>query len=296
MPVVYPEGGLRMTAQDAMQSAQEFVIRSRVEGGLVSIAKTADAYQLSFVPEMADRTWNLAGTISLGSFDTVEAAADVAWSQYAATDGNWESAPENIVGNEPARSVVPAIDGRHIRQHGDQPQSEGFRSTFLGHPLHPQLILLPAGLLPYSFVMDVMHHATGEQSYADAAYHTMWGGFVGGLAAGAAGAVDYMSIDRDSKSKPVANLHAAMNIGMMALYGVNLLSRRNGGRRPGVFSTLLSGIGAAGLLVSAWYGAHLVYDHGMRVRGVDELSGAKDIAPPGDETVRDKLEAVPLSR
>ena len=283
-----------MTAQHAMEAAQEFVIRSHVEGGLVSIAKTADGYQLSFVPQMADGSWNLAGTMSLGSFESVEAAADAAWSQYAATDGSWETAPENIVGSERAQSVVPTVEGRHIRQHGDQPQSEGFRSTFLGHPLHPQLILLPAGLLPYSFVMDVMHHATGRQSYADAAYHTMWGGFVGGLAAGAAGAVDYMSIDENSKSKPVANLHAAMNIGMMALYGVNLLSRRNPERRPGVFSTLLSGIGAAGLLVSAWYGAHLVYDHGMRVRGVDELSAAKDIAPPGDDTVRETLEAVPL--
>lgn len=281
-----------MTAQNAMQAAQDFVIRSHVEGGLVSIARTADGYQLSFVPGMSDGSWNLAGTLSLGTFDSVEAAADAAWSQYAATDGSWETAPENIVGHERALSSVPTVEGHHIRQHGAEPRQEGFRSTFLGHPLHPQLILLPAGLLPYSFVMDVMHHATGEQSYADAAYHTMWGGFVGGLAAGAAGAVDYFSIDENSESKPIANLHAAMNLGMMALYGVNLLTRRNGGRRPGLFSTLLSGIGTAGLLVSAWYGAHLVYEHGMRVRGVDELSKAKDIAPPGDESVRDTLETV----
>lgn len=282
-----------MTAQNAMQAAQDFVIRSHVEGGLVSIARTTDGYQLSFVPQMNDGSWNLAGTLSLGTFDSVEAAADAAWSQYAATDGSWETAPENIVGHERALSSVPTVEGHHIRQHGAGPRQEGFRSTFLGHPLHPQLILLPAGLLPYSFVMDVMHHATGEQSYADAAYHTMWGGFVGGLAAGAAGAVDYFSIDENSESKPIANLHAAMNLGMMALYGVNLLTRRNGGRRPGLFSTLLSGIGTAGLLVSAWYGAHLVYEHGMRVRGVDELSKAKDIAPPGDETVKDTLETVP---
>ena len=283
-----------MTAQDAMQTAQEFVVRARVEGGLVSIAKTADQYLLSFIPQMADGTWNLAGTITLGTFETLEAAADAAWSQYSATDGSWEPAPENIVGNEPAQSSVPTVEGRHIRQHGDQPRpAEGFRSTFLGHPLHPQLILMPAGLLPYSFVMDVMHHATGKQSYADAAYHTMWGGFVGGLAAGAAGAVDYTSIREESPSKPIANLHAAMNIGMMALYGINLLSRRKCGRRPGLFSTILSGVGTAGLLVSAWYGAHLVYEHGMRVRGVDELSAAKDLAPPGDEAVKDTLEAVP---
>jgi uncharacterized membrane protein len=219
-------------------------------------------------------------------------AADTAWTQCGVDPEAWDPAPENIVGAEPAESLVPSVEGHHLRHHGAR-EHEGMRATFLGHPLHPQLILFPAGLLPYSFVMDVMHHATGKQSYADAAYHTMWGGVIGGLAAGAAGAVHYASIRDESTSKPVANLHAAMNIGIMGLYALNLVTRRNGNRKPGLLSTVLSGIGTAGLLVSAWYGAHLVYDHGMRVRGVDELADARDVAPPGDEYAKDALEQVP---
>jgi uncharacterized membrane protein len=285
-----------VTAQEALHSASSFVIRSWVEGGLIAIARTADAWNLSFIPQMADGSWNLAATISLGTFESVEEAARIAWSQYAATDGSWEPAPENIIGDEPAISSVPAVEGHHIRRHGDQSSTEGFRSTFLGHPLHPQLILLPAGLLPYSFVMDMMHHATGKQSYADAAYHTMWGGFLGGLAAGAAGAVDFLSISEESEARPIANLHASLNAGMMALYAANLLSRRGENRRPRLLSTILSGIGTVGLLASAWYGAHLVYEHGLRVRGVDELSAAKDVAPPGDDTLRETLATLPASK
>jgi len=58
--------------------------------------------------------------------------------------------------------------------------------TFAGHPLHPQLISFPLGLLPFSLVMDFLHKATGEDCYKESAYHCMMGGVVGGLAAGAA--------------------------------------------------------------------------------------------------------------
>lgn len=108
-----------MTAHDAMETAQGSTIRSHVEGGLVSIAHAAEGYQLSFIPQMPDGSWNLAGTLSLGTFATIDAAAAAAWSQYAATDGNWEAAPENIVGKEPAESLVPSVEGHHIGQHDD---------------------------------------------------------------------------------------------------------------------------------------------------------------------------------
>ncbi len=56
--------------------------------------------------------------------------------------------------------------------------------TLMGHPLHPQLIVMPAALLPFSLILDVLHAGTRDQSYADAAYYTMMGGFLGGIGAG----------------------------------------------------------------------------------------------------------------
>jgi hypothetical protein len=52
---------------------------------------------------------------------------------------------------------------------------------------------------------------------------------------------------------------------------------------------MLSFITTAGLVVSAWYGGHLVYHHGMRVRGT-ELAGAPDEAKlPGDQRMAEAL-------
>ncbi len=36
------------------------------------------------------------------------------------------------------------------------------QATFIGHPLHPQLIVIPAGLLPFSLVLDLAHAKTGD--------------------------------------------------------------------------------------------------------------------------------------
>jgi len=161
--------------------------------------------------------------------------------------------------------------------------------TLAGHPLHTQLIVVPAGLLPYSLVMDLMHVATGKRVYADVAYHTMLGGLVGGLAAAAAGAADYAEIPSGGRSKRLANLHGTLNLGLLGAYGLNAFLRR--GRRPptGSLPLALSVLGSAGLLVSAWYGAELVYSHGVRVKGASEVEQNPEVKPPGDEVVAKTL-------
>ncbi len=164
------------------------------------------------------------------------------------------------------------------------------QTTFGGHPLHPQLIAFPLGLLPFSFVMDAMHALTGEQKYADTAYHTMVGGFIGGAAAGAAGAVDYFSIPPGTRSSKTATIHAALNIGVMGLYGLNLLLRGRD-RRPGPLGVLLSAIGTAGLVASGWYGGELVYELGMRVKPATEGEPEPDWKLPGDEKIEHAFRA-----
>lgn len=167
------------------------------------------------------------------------------------------------------------------------------KTTFAGHALHPQLIVLPAGLLPFSSVMDAMHLATGDQSYADAAYYTMVGGLVGGLAAGAAGAADYLTIPPESNTKRTANLHATLNIAALGLTGLNLLLRSRKRREPvGALPAALSLATAAGVLVSAWYGGKLSYDQGMRVKGVSEVENVPELKVPGDEAIHQAFERI----
>ncbi len=157
------------------------------------------------------------------------------------------------------------------------------KTTLFGHPLHPQLIVWPAGLLPFSLVMDVMHLVTGRKAYAQAAYFTMMGGSIGAVAAAGAGATDYLTIPAETRTKRTANLHASMNAGLLLLYSLNLMLRRGKETPSGFLPVLLSTIGTVGLLISAWYGGDMVYEQGMRVRGVDPSAPRPEIKPPLDE-------------
>lgn len=165
------------------------------------------------------------------------------------------------------------------------------KATLAGHPVHPQLVTLPGALLPFSLAMDVMHLGTGKASYADAAYYTMMGGFVGGLAAAAAGAADYLEIPNHSHSKRVANTHALLNVAMLSSYGLNLWLRRGRRGKTGAVPVLLSVAGSLGVVAASWYGGHLVYEHGLRVKGVSPLENAPVAKPPGDEKVVNAFEA-----
>lgn len=158
------------------------------------------------------------------------------------------------------------------------------KSTFAGHPLHPMLIVAPAALIPFGFILDAMHRSTGNDDYATASYYSLAGGLIGGLAAGVAGAMDYMTIERDTEVKRTANVHALLNSGALVLTAANVVMRKGTrGHRGG--SLGMSALAAAGVLLSGWFGGKLVYEQGMRVKGVSPVQDAPELTAPGDETL-----------
>jgi uncharacterized membrane protein len=161
-------------------------------------------------------------------------------------------------------------------------------TTFAGHPLHPMLIVAPAALIPFGFILDAMHRSSGKISYSDAAYYSLVGGVVGGLAAGAAGAMDYLSIESDTDVKQTANVHAALNIGALALTAANVRARRNTRHHRGG-SLAMSAIAAAGVLMSGWFGGRMVYEQGMRVKGVSPVAAAHELRLPGDDLLQQAM-------
>jgi uncharacterized membrane protein len=158
------------------------------------------------------------------------------------------------------------------------------KSTVAGHPLHPMLIVAPAALIPFGFIMDAMHRATGKESYSNAAYYSLVGGLLGGLAAGTAGAMDYLDIESKTDVKRTANLHATLNSGALVLTAANLMQRRNKPEHRGG-SLALSAIAALGVVISGWFGGRMVYEQGMRVKGVSPIDHAPEAKLPGDEKV-----------
>jgi uncharacterized membrane protein len=158
------------------------------------------------------------------------------------------------------------------------------KSTLGGHPLHPMLIVAPAALIPFGFLLDAMHRSTGRASYADAAYYSLMGGLVGGLAAGVAGAMDYLTIESGTEVKQTANVHASLNGGALALTAINLCGRRKDAHHRGG-SMALSALSTLGVLVSGWFGAQMVYEQGMRVKGISPVEQAPELKPPMDEAL-----------
>jgi uncharacterized membrane protein len=166
------------------------------------------------------------------------------------------------------------------------------KTTLLGHPVHPQLIAVPSALLPFTFVMDVLFRRTRKRSYREAAYYGLMGGVAGGAVAGMTGAMDYLTIPSGTEEKRTANVHAALNVGLIAASVTNLVLRMRGddGRSPLPYA--LSAIGAIGVLVSGWYGGHLVYEHGVRVKGRDVTERAPEVALPADRQMAAGLSTI----
>jgi uncharacterized membrane protein len=168
------------------------------------------------------------------------------------------------------------------------------KSTLAGHPLHPMLIVAPAALIPFGFILDAMARSTDNDDYANAAYLSLTGGLIGGIAAGVAGAMDYMAIESETDVKRTANVHAILNSGALALTAANVALRRNEYKHGGTGATLAMGaIAALGVLVSGWFGGKMVYEQGMRVKGVSPVQDDPDIKVlPADERVEQAMHKV----
>jgi uncharacterized membrane protein len=166
--------------------------------------------------------------------------------------------------------------------------------TLAGHPLHPMLVVAPAALIPFGFILDAMARSTDNDDYANAAYYSLTGGLVGGLAAGIAGAMDYVEIESETEVKRTANVHAMLNGGALALTAASVAMRRDAYKHGGTGATLAMGaIAALGVLVSGWFGGKMVYEQGMRVKGVSPIEDVPDVKMlPSDEDVVHAMQSV----
>lgn len=162
--------------------------------------------------------------------------------------------------------------------------------TLMGHPAHPQFIVAPAALLPFTLVMDVLFRRTRRRSFRDAAVYSLTGAVGGGIAAAATGAMDYLAIPSGTQEKQVANVHAMLNIGLIGAATANLAIRMAGADSRDNLPLFLSALAAAGVIASGWFGGHLVYAHGVRVGEADKNEDA--VGLPGDARVKRGLEHV----
>lgn len=160
--------------------------------------------------------------------------------------------------------------------------------TYAENPVHPVLNDYPMALVPASLVFDMLHLVTRRPTFRNAAFFSLLMALVSGGAAAATGYQDYQEIPEGSDAKRMANAHGMLNVGVLGAVALGVLLRMTG--RVGLFARFLNLTSGAGLLASSWYGTHLVYRHGLRVRGVDPLAAAPEAMEDTGKPFADQLE------
>jgi uncharacterized membrane protein len=145
------------------------------------------------------------------------------------------------------------------------------RASVAEHPIHPMLVPFPIALWIFSLACDVIYlFGFGGPVWKDVALYTMTGGIIGGLAAAIPGYIDYRSLT-DPVIVRIAQMHMAINVGLVLLFTVNAGLRLLNGPEA-VLPVLLSFLGVAALGVSGWLGGELVYVQGVAVQPQGETT------------------------
>lgn len=135
------------------------------------------------------------------------------------------------------------------------------RARIARHPIHPMLVVFPIGLWVTALVFDVVHAFTGNPLWRTLAFWNLVGGIMGALAAAVPGLIDYTEMK--GRARRIANWHMALNLGVTALFVVNVLLRTTWGSRfidgHSWIPLGLSVIGNGVLAVSGWLGGEMVY-------------------------------------
>jgi uncharacterized membrane protein len=137
------------------------------------------------------------------------------------------------------------------------------RAKFLGHPVHPMLVVLPLGL----FIAAV-------------GFWNIAGGVVGGLLAAVFGLVDWLAIPSGTRAKRIGLIHGASNVVVVLSFAGVWMARWNTADLAPTVATFIIEAGALALgAVAGWLGGELVdrlavgIDDGANLDAPSSLSG-----------------------
>lgn len=148
------------------------------------------------------------------------------------------------------------------------------KAKFLGHAVHPILIVFPLGLLATAVLFDVIYLIWGNPDMANVSYWMMAAGIVGGLLAAPFGTIDWFSIPSGTRAKTIGLMHGLGNFVALLLFAASWWMRNDLPERPETLASVLSFLGAGMAALGGWLGGELVGRLGI---GVDD--GANMNAP-----------------
>lgn len=152
------------------------------------------------------------------------------------------------------------------------------RAKFLGHAIHPILIVFPLGLLATGVIFDAVYLIRGGATASTVAFWMIAAGIIGGIAASPFGWVDWFVIPNGTRAKSVGLLHGVGNVIVLLLFiGSWWLRYEHSDMRTLIYILSFAGAGLA--MITGWLGGELVdrlgvgIDDGAHLNAPSSLSG-----------------------
>jgi len=155
----------------------------------------------------------------------------------------------------PAKQLAKAVRGLTA----PAKVNEALSGTWLGHPVHPLLVMLPMGSWTSAVLLDWL----GGEDAETAASLLVGAGLASAVPTVATGYADWA--DTELGSDPVRRIgivHAACNATAVGLFAASLAARAAGARGRG---KLLALLGLSSVGVGGYLGGHLTYAEGVGV-------------------------------
>lgn len=139
------------------------------------------------------------------------------------------------------------------------------RATFLGHPVHQMLIVLPLGLLSTAVIFDIIYLVSDSSAFAEAAWLMIAAGVLGGLIAALFGFIDFLGIPAGTRARRIGRIHGIGNVIVLALFALSFYFRLADPSQPAGVAMVFSFLGFALAGVTGWLGGELVSRLGVGV-------------------------------
>jgi uncharacterized membrane protein len=163
----------------------------------------------------------------------------------------------------PATAVQSVVDKAYAALGpAKEPVHQALNGDWMGHPLHPAVVIAPLGAFSTAVALDALDAKNGEDQYADAADAALAIGLITSIPAALTGATQWHQM-RNNDLKRVGLVHAASNSVALGLMGASLLLRKAKKRKAG---KALAAIGMTVLTFSGYLGGHMTYSRRAGVK------------------------------
>lgn len=150
-----------------------------------------------------------------------------------------------------------------------------------GHPIHPMLIVFPAGSFTAAVIFDILYLIFHTPAFAAVSFYIIALGVIGGLLAAVFGFIDWSALPANSRARAIGLWHGVGNFVIVVLFAASWLLRRGSANFvPGSFAMLLSFAGIVLALVTLWIGGELVYRLGVAVDPGANVNAPSSLSEP----------------